>query len=129
MLVGSAAASDTREKSAEWENQIFMRVTNGDQYVKLVAALILKLRNHPARNTDEYTQKIRRLQKYIEPLRRLIARASQSISSGSGQSREVEKMKSLLSVLNGEKTVAADVLDRCEQALERMPQLTVSEII
>lgn len=119
--------ANTQEKSAEWENQIFIRASNGEQYVKLAATLILKLRNRdPARNTDEYTQKIRRLQKYIEPLRRLIARANQSISPGSGHSRELEKMKSLLSVLNGEKTVAAEVLDRCEQALERMPQLTAS---
>merc|ERR1711936_1030755 len=34
------------QKSVEWENQVFQRSKNKDEYIKLVATLILKLRDY-----------------------------------------------------------------------------------
>lgn len=41
------------QKSVEWENQVFQRSKNKDEYIKLVATLILKLRDYNKKNSGQ----------------------------------------------------------------------------
>merc|ERR1711990_1305462 len=44
------------QKSVEWENQVFQRSKNKDEYIKLVATLILKLRDYNKKNSGQQQQ-------------------------------------------------------------------------
>ena len=65
--------------------------------------------------TDEYLEKVRQLGKYIEPLRKMIAKI------GNEDQEKLQKMKKLMDILsNPSKRLAYDVLLRCESVLEHM---------
>merc|ERR1712141_592498 len=62
-----------------------------------------------------YLDKVRQLGKYIEPLRKMIAKI------GNEDQEKLQKMKKLMDILsNPSKRLAYDVLLRCESVLEHM---------
>ena len=71
--------------------------------------------NPEHQQTDEYLEKVRQLGKYIEPLRKMIAKI------GNEDQEKLQKMKKLMDILsNPSKRLAYDVLLRCESVLEHM---------
>ncbi len=64
---------------------------------------------------QQYLEKVRQLSKYIEPLRRMIARI------GNEDQAKLEKMKKLMDILsNPNKRMPMDTLKKCEAVLTRM---------
>ncbi|XP_058794310.1 mediator of RNA polymerase II transcription subunit 15-like isoform X2 [Phymastichus coffea] len=66
--------------------------------------------------TQAYKEKVRKLSKYIEPLRRMISK-----TTSEGNTEKMSKMKKLLEVLtNPTSSTKLDVLHRCEMVLEKL---------
>lgn len=64
-----------------------------------------------------YLEKLKQLSKYIDPLRRMIAR----IDKDEDRKKELSKMKSLLDILSDHnRRCSMDTLIKCEQVLERL---------
>lgn len=64
-----------------------------------------------------YLEKLKQLSKYIEPLRRMIAR----IDKDEDRKKELSKMKNLLDILSDpNKRCSMEILLKCEQVLERL---------
>lgn len=76
----------------------------------------------PANRSQEdqaYLEKVKQLSKYIEPLRRLIARLDKE--DNVDKKKELVKMKNLLdSLTNPNKRLPIETLLKCEQVLEKM---------
>ena len=71
--------------------------------------------NPEHQQTDEYLEKVRQLGKYIEPLRKMIAKI------GNEDQEKLQKMKKLMDILsNPSKRLDYNVLLRCESVLEHM---------
>ncbi|XP_067136808.1 mediator of RNA polymerase II transcription subunit 15-like isoform X2 [Centruroides vittatus] len=72
-----------------------------------------------------YLEKLKQLSKYIEPLRRMIAR----LDKDEERKKELSKMKHLLDILSDpNKRCSMDILLKCEQVLERLEfKVTASE--
>ncbi|XP_078045604.1 mediator of RNA polymerase II transcription subunit 15-like isoform X2 [Augochlora pura] len=71
----------------------------------------------PQQEDQAYRDKVRQLSKYIEPLRRMIAR----MGSSEGNGDKLSKMKRLLEILsNPSKRMPMDTLLKCEAVLEKV---------
>ncbi|XP_054166402.1 mediator of RNA polymerase II transcription subunit 15-like [Oppia nitens] len=65
-----------------------------------------------------YLEKLKNLQKYVEPLRKMIARIGQDESN---RKKELDKTKNLLSILTDpSRRCPMTTLEKCEQFLEKM---------
>ncbi|CAH1391583.1 unnamed protein product [Nezara viridula] len=69
-----------------------------------------------------YREKIRHLSKYIDPLRRMIARV------GNDDLEKVSKMKSLLDILTNGKRMPLETLLKCEIVLEKVDLIKRSDM-
>lgn len=71
-----------------------------------------------SQDDQAYLEKVKQLSKYIEPLRRMIARIDKDEGD---KKRELSKMKNLLDILsNPNKRLHMDTLLKCEQVLEKL---------
>jgi len=67
------------------------------------------------------SKKLRNLQKYVEPLRKMIARIDQDDRFSNDKKKELDKMKNLLSILTDpSRRCPMSTLEKCEQFLEKM---------
>merc|ERR1719479_90616 len=73
-------------------------------------------------NEQEYLDKVKQLGKYIEPLRRMIARI------GNEDQEKLQKMNKLMDILsNPNKRMPMETLLKCEAVLEKMNLDTSSQ--
>ena len=138
-----SSGNSTDRKAEELEREVFSRANTKEEYLGYVARLILHVRqmqpspgmpdpspssvNTPmsvGQEDREYLEKIKSLEKYIEPLRNMIAK----IGNEEGGKDRLTKMKKLLDILsNPGNRMPIATLQKCEDVLKRMALDTVDQ--